>query len=199
LTNCRRESRRRGLVSIRSCPERDLDNARARFDRKSIIARVPALEPGAKLPPLALRDERGARLRRPAGEALYVVFKTTCPTCELTWPYLDRIRRAAEGGGLHVLGVSQDDPQATAAFGKRLGTRVETAYDTEPWPASEALGVTTVPTLFRVGPDGAIEETVLGFDRGRMEGFARRAAELAGRAPAPLFRPDEDVPAIKPG
>jgi len=160
---------------------------------------VAALEPGSPLPPLALRDDRGAPFPAPPGETLYAVFKTTCPVCELTWPYLDRIRKAAEGGGLRVVAVSQDDPRATQAFGKRLGVALETAYDPDPWRSSDALGVTNVPTLFRVAASGAIEETVVGFDRARLEGLARRAAELAGRAPAPLFRPDEKVPAYKPG
>lgn len=151
------------------------------------------------MPSLRLRDERGAPLPPPEGETLYVFFKTTCPTCALTWPYLDRIRRAGDGGSLRVLGVSQDAPATTAAFGQRLGTRVETAYDAEPWPASDALGLSTVPTLLRVGADGIVAETVEGFDRARLEGFARRAAESAGRPPAPLFRPDDPAPAVKPG
>jgi hypothetical protein len=146
-----------------------------------------------------LRDESGGPAPAPEGETLYVVFKTTCPTCALTWPYLDRIRSLAKGGGLSVLGVSQDDAGATRDFENRLGTRVETAYDPDPWPASDALGVTDVPTLFRVGSDGVLAETVVGFDRARMEGLAERAARLAGHAPAPLFRPDESVPALKPG
>src|SRR5262245_7252448 len=161
--------------------------------------RVPALEPGAKLPPLPLTDERGAPFPRPPGEALYVVFKTTCPTCELTWPFLERIRSVSDGGGLSVVAISQDDASATRAFGERLRTRLATAYDAEPWPASAALGVETVPTLFRVDAGGRVVETVVGFDRARMEGLSRRAAELAGRPPAPLFRPDEKVPGIKPG
>ena len=168
-------------------------------ERESIIAGVPVLEPGAKLPALALADERGVPLAPPEGETLYVVFKTTCPTCALTWPFLERIRRTADGGRLRVVGISQDDPEATHGFEKRLGTRVAAAYDSPPWPASEALGVSTVPTFFRVAPDGTVAETVIGFDRERLEALARRAADLAGRPPVPLFRPDENVPAIKPG
>ena len=169
------------------------------FEAESIIAVVPALEPGARIPPLAFTDERGGSYAAPSGETLYAVFKTTCPTCALTWPFLDRIRAAAEGGGLSIVAVSQDDPAEARAFAERLGTRIPTAFDLEPWPASERLGVESVPTLFRVGPDGTIAETVVGFDRERMEGFAREAAELAGRAPSPLWRPGESVPAVKPG
>jgi peroxiredoxin len=168
-------------------------------DRKSIIAPVAALEPGARFPPLALSDERGERLDLPAGETLYAVFKTTCPTCEFTWPFLERIRQRAEGEGLRILAVSQDDPGKTAAFHKSLGVNLATAFDPEPWTASDALGVTTVPTLFRVGPTGTVEETIVGFDRARMEGLSRRAAALSGQPATPLFGADEHVPAIKPG
>jgi len=167
--------------------------------RKSIIARVPVLEPGAKLPALALSDERGAPVAPPEGETLYVVFKTTCPTCALTWPYLERIGRAAQGGRLHVLAISQDPPEETRDFERRVGARVPAVYDPPPYSASDALGVSTVPTLLRVGSDGTIAESVIGFDRARLESLARRAADLAGRPPAPLFGPDEKAPAIKPG
>lgn len=157
---------------------------------------MSVLEPGARLPRLSLTDEKGDPFPLPSGEALYAVFKTTCPTCALTWPYLERLRAA---GGLPIVAVSQDDPKATRAFAERTATRLDTAYDPEPWPASRALGLESVPTLFRVGRDGAIAETVVGFDRSRMEGLGRRAAELAGRPAAPLFRADEDVPSAKPG
>ena len=160
---------------------------------------MPALDPGATLPPLALADETGARLAQPSGETLYAVFKTTCPVCELTWPYLERIRQIGAGGGLTILAVSQDDPGKTRAFGARLGTSLPTAFDPEPWKASDALGITNVPTLFRVGASGKIEETIVGFDRRGMESLARRAASLAGKPYAELFRANEQVPAIKPG
>lgn len=157
-------------------------------------------------PSIALRDETGAPVGEPRGETLYAVFKTTCPTCELTWPYLERIRRIGEdtekdGGaaGLAVVAVAQDDPPESRAFARRLGTRLETVYDASPWPASEALGVTAVPTLFRVGADGVVAETVVGFDRERLRGLARRAAALAGKPPVELFLPHDAAPAIKPG
>ncbi len=157
---------------------------------------MAALDPGTPFPSIALRDETGAPLAAPRGETLYAVFKTTCPTCELTWPFLERIRRV---GGLEVLAVSQDDTRKTRDFAERLGTRLDTAYDANPWPASDALGVTNVPTLFRVGADGVVAETLVGFDRERLRALARRAAALAGKPPVELFLPDDHAPAIKPG
>lgn len=159
---------------------------------------MAALEPGAPFPPLALRDGRGKPIDAPASETLYAIFKTTCPTCELTWPFLERIRKAS-ASGLRILAVSQDDPGTTAQFNRRLGIGLETAFDLDPWTASDDLGVTNVPTLFRVSAKGVVEETIVGFDRARMEGLSKRAAALAGEPARPLFRADEHVPAIKPG
>jgi peroxiredoxin len=163
---------------------------------------VAALEPGAPFPPITLRDAKGAPLPPPKGETLYVVFKTTCPTCELTWPYLarldDRIREAGDGG-LRIVAVSQDPPDKAAAFNARAGSRVETAFDPQPWPASDRLGVDTVPTFFRVGADGKIAESGAGFSRDRMESLARRAAEAAGKPYEKLFRASDQAPSTKAG
>lgn len=160
---------------------------------------MAALEPGAPFPSIPLRDAKGAAVTPANGETLYVVFKTTCPTCELTWPYLERLRQAAGPAGLRVLAVSQDDPRKTAAFNERLGSRVETAFDPEPWAASDRLGVTNVPTFFRVTPDGKIAETAVGFARDRMEGFARHAAAAAGKPYERLFRAGDQAPSSKAG
>jgi hypothetical protein len=160
---------------------------------------VAALEPGASFPPITLHDAKGASLPKSAGETLYVVFKTTCPTCEFTWPYLERLRQSAGSTGLRIVAVSQDPPDKAAAFNARLGSKVETAFDPQPWPASNRLGVDTVPSFFRVTADGKLAETVIGFSRDRMEGLAERAAAAAGEPYQKLFRPGEQVPSTKAG
>jgi peroxiredoxin len=150
-------------------------------------------------PSIALRDEKGQVARVPGGETLYAFFKTTCPTCELAWPFLDRIRTIGAGGSLSLLAISQDDPQATARFYDDLGVAIPTLYDGEPWAASEAVGLTTVPTFFVVGRDGVVRDAAVGFQRHKMEEFAALAADRAARPAATLFGPGDNVPAIKPG
>jgi peroxiredoxin len=161
---------------------------------------VAVLDPGVLMPPLPLVDEQGRALpdANRGAETLYVAFKTTCPTCALTWPYLERLREASEGG-MRVVGISQDPARETREFQEKHGARVEIGYDPKPWPISDALGLTTVPTFFLVGSDGTIEEKFEGWDRERMRGLARRGAELAGRGASDIVRPGEEVPAIKPG
>ena len=149
-------------------------------------------------PQVELETESGDRFVAERGETLYGFFKTTCPTCELTWPYYDRIREIG-AKGLRVLAVSQDGRAETAEFNGRLGVQLETLYDPSPWKASAALGLTNVPTLFLVGANGRIRETVVGFQRPRLEDLARRAAKVSGRPPARLFRIGDNIPLIVPG
>lgn len=149
-------------------------------------------------PDIELETESGNRFVLERAETLYGFFKTTCPTCELTWPHLDRIREIG-AKGLRVFAVSQDGRAKTAEFNGRLGVQLETLYDPSPWKASAALGLTNVPTLFLVGANGRIRETVVGFQRPRLEDLARRAAKVSGRPPARLFRIGDHIPLIVPG
>jgi hypothetical protein len=158
---------------------------------------VPLLGPGSPFPPLDLRDSRGdaLALAQPGREALYVFFKTTCPTCELLWPYLDRLRLRL-GEKLEIVAVSQDDPGETDRFSRDLDTGVRTVYDPPPWRASEEMGLENVPTMFLVGGDGRIRETIQGFQKAKLEELA---SQRSGNGGHPLFRPDENVPQIRPG
>jgi peroxiredoxin len=160
---------------------------------------VASLDPGKRFPDITLWNETGEAVAPPPGETLYGFFKTTCPTSALAWPYLDRIRNLAEGGGLSVLAVSQDDPETTARFNDELGVALATLYDPEPWDASARLGLHSVPAFFLVGAGGLLRDAAVGFQRSKMEAFAGRAAQLAGRVIPALFLPEEDVPAMRPG
>ena len=160
----------------------------------------PPSSPERGSPDSSLTDEKGSSVSPPSGETLYAVFKTTCPTCELTWPYLERLR-APPRAGLPIVAVSQDDPKATRAFAERLATRLETAYDPRAVARLRRARRRDGPDASSASaPDGTIAETVVGFDRARMEGLApprRRARRPA--AARRSFAPDEDVPAAKPG
>jgi hypothetical protein len=160
---------------------------------------VPILGRGLPFPDVTLRDETGRPVKPSEGETLYAFFKTTCATSEMAWPYVEEIRRLADGGRLRVLPVSQDDPAETAAFHGRTGYSGTALYDPPPWSASEALGLISVPAFLLVGKDGLIEETATGFQKQKMEAFAARAAESAGRFFPGLYSPEVIVPDVRPG
>jgi hypothetical protein len=148
---------------------------------------------------MTLRDDEGRPARLPAGETLYGFFKTDCPTSEMAWPYLEKIRRLADGGALRVQPVSQDDPAETAAFHRRTGFAGGALYDLPPWKASQALGLVSVPTFILVGRDGLIQDAATGFVKQKMEAFAAHAAESARRPFDGLYSPGESVPDVRPG
>lgn len=160
---------------------------------------MAALDTGVTFPTMTLRDAAGNPATPGAGETLYAFFKTTCPTTEMAWPFLERIRRVAEGSALRVVAVSQDEPAETQEFNRRLAVAVETLYDPPPWSASDKLALTNVPAFFLVDREGMLRQSATGFQKDKMEAFAARAAQLAGRPYGGLFRPGENVPAIKPG
>src|ERR1035437_10438217 len=47
---------------------------------------------------------------------LLAFFKTSCPICQLTWPYLQRLHRAYGAKAVHVVGVSQNDADSSRAY-----------------------------------------------------------------------------------
>ncbi len=121
---------------------------------------------------------------------LLVFFKISCPICQMTLPYLERLK----DGKLRIVAVSQDDAESTAEFHEAFGTSLETLLDSEDggYPVSNDYGITHVPTMFLVEQDGTVSETIEGFVKREMLSLGVRC----GIAP---FRPDERVPEWKAG
>ena len=151
------------------------------------------LEVGARAPEFKLRSLKGdtVTLRDvlPTAPALLVFFKITCPVCQLTLPFLDRI-----SAGLRVFGISQDDAEDTEEFNRRYGVTFPTLLDTYEggYEASNAYGISTVPSLFLVERDGTISWTLTGFARSELSG-------LGARFGIQTFRDGEYAPEWKAG
>ena len=151
------------------------------------------LQAGATAPSVGLRDREGNELSLDAltadGPVLLAFIKISCPVCQMTMTYLERIR---ENGKIRIIGVSQDDPRSTAEFRKEFSPTVEMLYDKRPYPASNAFGITHVPTMFQIEPGGSISYAWTGFSKQDLT----RLGERAGRA---VFRDGERVPEFRPG
>ena len=130
----------------------------------------------------------------PGGPVLLAFFKSTCPVCQMTLPFLERIHRGRAPGSLEIYGVSQDDAETTQEFAGEFGISFPVLLDTEEsgYPASNAYGLSHVPSLFLVEPDGTIAWSLEGFVKNE---FLAMAAQ-AGVDP---FRPGENVPEWKSG
>jgi peroxiredoxin len=125
------------------------------------------------------------------GPALLVFFKITCPVCQMTLPFLERIHAS---GSLPIYGISQNDAEDTREFMQEFGVSFPMLLDSEDadFPASNAYGISSVPTMFLVERDGTLSRALEGWQKAEMD----RLGALAGMA---IFRPGDNVPAWKAG
>jgi len=139
-------------------------------------------------------------LRR-KGPVLAAFFKISCPVCQFTFPFLQRLYERYGSDDVTFLGISQDDAKATAGFAKQYGITFPIALDEKEkgYPASNAYGLTNVPTLFLMDADGKVSISSMGFVKNDLEQIAAQLAEWRKIAPAALFRANESVPANRPG
>jgi len=133
------------------------------------------------------------------GPVLLAFFKISCPVCQFTFPFIERMFERYAGGKTSVWAISQDDVADTRDFCKEFEIAFPALPDTEDYQVSNLYGITNVPTLFLVEPDGAIGLSFTGFSKKELDEAARRLATATEKSPSPLFAPSEIVPDYKPG
>jgi peroxiredoxin len=161
------------------------------------------LEPGSLAPPFTLKglDVEPYSLRDllERGPVVLAFFKISCPVCQFTFPFLQRIFERYAGDGVSVIGVSQDDPRSTREFDQESGVTFPTLIDDQGYPVSNAYGLTTVPTIFLIDTDGRIKISGAGFSKNDLTVIAKELAQHRKLSATPLFLRDEVVPDFKPG
>lgn len=150
------------------------------------------LQAGDKAPAFETKDLNGESrsldqlLAR--GPALLCFFKVTCPTCQFTFPFLERLHQ----GGAPVIAVAQNGADETREFNREFGITFPALLDQDGYPISDAFGISTVPSLFLVARDGTVSVA--------LEGFVKREMEALGRQfGIGVFRREENVPEWKAG
>jgi peroxiredoxin len=103
------------------------------------------------------------------------------------------------GPKFSLLGISQDDARDTRDFCREYGVQFPALIDERGYPVSNQYGLTNVPTMFWISPDGQIQTTSVGFSKTDLEQMAAQAAHAAGKPAAPLFKSGEVIPETKPG
>jgi peroxiredoxin len=126
-------------------------------------------------------------------------FKVSCPVCQFTFPFLERLYKRYGGKDVTFLGLSQDNARATKEFADEHGVTFPIVLDTQGYPASNVYGLTNVPTSFLIDTDGSIKIVSMGFNKKDLETVAVELSQRQKSPPSALFRPDESVPANRPG
>ena len=164
---------------------------------------MEALGAGTKAPVFTLEDTSGQQrslvdaLKK--GPVLLAFFKVSCPVCQFTFPFLERLQQQIKGrDDVRLWGVAQDDADDAEQFARQYGCTFPILTDVEPYPVSNEYGLTTVPTLFLLQPEGQIELSSVGFVKSEIEAAAKALSRRTG-APLPVFKPTDTVPEFKSG
>src|SRR5882757_2249792 len=162
------------------------------------------LDHGQAAPAFSLKDLDGKTYSLPAllekGPVVAAFFKISCPVCQFTFPFLERLYKRYGSDTVTFLGISQDDARSTTRFAKEYGVTFPIVIDDESgYVVSNAYGLTNVPTIFLIDTDATVKVSSMGFDKKDLEAIGANLAEREKIALAPLFGPDEVVPANKPG
>jgi peroxiredoxin len=104
------------------------------------------------------------------GPVLLAFFKVTCPVCQMTLPFLERLHSA---GTMRVFGISQNGIEDTENFARHFGLTYPMLLDSEDdgFLASNAYGISSVPTLYLINRDGTISSVIEGWVKVDMEGL----------------------------
>lgn len=121
--------------------------------------------------------------------AIVALFKVGCPTCQYTFPFLERLHKS----GVKIFGISQDDANDTRAFANKFGITFPLGIDVPGYAISKAYGIGTVPSMFAVDGDGSIRYVSEGWVREEFEELAQKAGAK------PVIKAGENVLDFKAG
>jgi len=164
---------------------------------------MAALTAGTKAPDFSLAGIDGKKFTLQEalqqGPVLAAFFKISCPVCQYAFPFFERLYKA-HGSKASFVAISQDNARDTAGFRKEFGITFRTLLD-DPngYAASNAYGLTNVPTWFLIGQDRTIELSSVGWSRKDVEDLNRRLAEIGKGPVGPLFHAGEDVRDFRAG
>ena len=165
---------------------------------------MAALTAGAKAPDFTLPQLEGPDFSLAKaldrGPVLLAFFKISCPVCQYTFPFLERLYQSLRDQDAALIGVSQNSVSDTARFRKEYGITFPLALDDPAaYKVSNAYGLTIVPTMFLIAPSGTLEVSSAGWSRSDIAGVAAKIADALHTVPPPVFLPGEEVAEWRPG
>ena len=161
------------------------------------------IEAGATAPDFSLKGIDGETY--PLSDALsrgpvvLVFFKTTCGTCDLAFPYINRLLDAYPGDGWSVWAVAQDPPAEAGRYASTFGMTYPVLPDVDGYPVSKAYDPPATPTLFLIDRGGDVVQETAGFSKADLNSLSAALAERLGAEPAVIAPAGDGNPDFKPG
>ncbi len=141
-------------------------------------------------------DGKSYSLHSLEGYKLLIFYKVTCPTCQFTFPFIEKMFKWY-GEKIHFLGIAQDSSKEVYEFSKGYGFTFPQLIDAPSYETSKAYDVETVPTIYLID-EWKILFITQGFVKSELENLNFILSSLSDLQALDLFE-DKRVPEFKPG
>jgi peroxiredoxin len=123
------------------------------------------------------------------GPVALVFYKASCPTCQFTFPFIQKIFSKTGSAAPTLWAISQDDKSETREFAAKHGLSFDMLIDEHPYPVSASYQLQFVPGIFLIERDGRIAVSDYGFTKAGLN-------QIAG---VEFFTANDGLPARRPG
>ena len=160
------------------------------------------LETGALAPHFTLLGIDGREYLLPNSAAgrptLLVFFKTTCGTCDVAFPYINRLREVYPNGW-HLWAIAQDPPKAASEYAHAQGIDYPVLIDAPDYTVSRLYDPAATPSLFFNDARGRTIYATHGFAKDDLNELAAFVARTIDAAPVIIAPANDGRPDFKPG
>lgn len=167
-----------------------------------MAAIMVVLETGALAPHFTLLGTDGREYALPRDTAgrptLLVFFKNGCATCDLAFPYINRLPQAYPDSW-HLWAIAQEPPGTAADYARRHGIVYPVLIDAPEYAVSRLYDPPATPTLFLTDPRGHIVYETHGFAKADLNQLSTLLAQSLGLEPVIIAPKNDGRPDFKPG
>jgi len=164
---------------------------------------MPVLKVGQSAPLFGLNATDGRSYSLQEGlrhdPVLAAFFKVNCPTCQYTFPFLERLYQQLGPNRAQIWGISQDGIKDSQRFARDYAGTFSMLIDDYPYRISREYGLEYVPSIFLIAPDGVVIKGSEGFSKRDLLEIQDSLARALAAPVGALFSPSENVPEYKPG
>ncbi|MDQ7081584.1 MAG: TlpA disulfide reductase family protein [Aquificota bacterium] len=131
------------------------------------------------------------------GVKVITFYKVTCPTCQLTLPFVEKLHKAY-GDSVTFLGIVQDPEGEARKFMEDYGLTFTQLIDAPDYRVSSDYMVDVVPTIYLVDGGNRVLFVEESFLKAGLEKLTSELARLSGKEEIDLFG-GVSVPPFKAG
>ncbi len=161
------------------------------------------IEVGARAPDFSLEGMDGETYALAdalgRGPLLLVFFKTTCGTCDLAFPYINRLRESYPADRWSLWAVAQDPPAEAGGYASAYDMSYPVLPDVDGYTVSKAYDPPATPTLYLIERGGQVVQETAGFSKGDLNSLSAALAERIGSEPVVIAEAGDGNPDFKPG